>query len=87
MRAEYRGGETHMKMVTWAVGSVLLSASAGLVIAAVMSAAPPARAAELPGCPHAHAAWQATPKTAHPAPATSGHHDYLIATRMGWAIG
>lgn len=74
-----------MKLMTWAVGSVLISLMLALAIGAVVSAAPPAGAAELPGCPHARAPAHAVQKLAHPA-AVSGHHSYFIATRMGWAI-
>jgi len=75
-----------MKLMTWAVGSVLISLMLAMAIGAVVSAAPPPGAAELAGCPHARAAAHAGQKLAHPAAAASGHHSYLIATRMGWAI-
>jgi len=76
-----------MKLMAWAVGSVLISLMLAFAIGAVVSAAPPAGAAELPGCPHARAAAQAGQKLAHPSgAAASGHRSYIIATRMGWAI-
>jgi hypothetical protein len=75
-----------MKLMTWAVGSVLISLVLVLAIGAVVSAAPPAGAAELPGCPRARAAAHAGQKLVHPATAASGRHSYLVATRMGWAI-
>jgi hypothetical protein len=74
-----------MKPMAWAVGSVLISLMLALAIGVAVSAAPPAGATELPGCPHARAAAHAGQKLAHPA-AASGHHSYFIATRMGWAI-
>ena len=72
-----------MKLMTWAVGSVLISLMLALVVAAAVSAAP-AVAAEL-ACPHARAAAHAGQKPAHSAPA-AGRRSYFIATRMGWAI-
>jgi hypothetical protein len=75
-----------MKLMAWAVGSVLISLMLALAIGAVVSAA--AGAAELPGCPHARAAAHAEQRLAHPnaGGASGGHRSYLIATRMGWAI-
>ena len=75
-----------MKLMTWAVGSVLISLMLALTIGSVVSAAPPAGVAELPGCPHARAAAHGGQRLAHPATAASGRHSYFIATRMGWAI-
>ena len=76
-----------MKPMTWAVGSVLISLMLALAISAVVSAAPPPGAGELPSCPHARAAAQAAQKLAHPGTAPSGgHRSYLTAARMGWAI-
>jgi len=74
-----------MKLMTWAVGSVLISLMLALVVAAAVSAAPPVGAAEL-ACPHARAAAHAAQRPARSSPATSGRRSYFIATRMGWAI-
>jgi len=76
-----------MKLVTWAVGSAVLSVALALAVTAVGSAAPAVRAGEFTGCPHARAAAQPVQKVAaRPAPVFYGHHNYIIATRMGWAI-
>ena len=75
-----------MKPMTWAVGSVLIGLMLALAISAVVSAASPPGAGELPSCPHARAASHAAQKLAHPTTTASGHRSYLIAARMGWAI-
>jgi hypothetical protein len=75
-----------MKLMTWAVGSVWISLLLALAISAVVSAAPPTGAGELADCPHARAAAHSAAKLARPTTAASGHHSYLTATRMGWAI-
>ena len=72
-----------MRMTTWAIlGSLAINLMLGLVVAAVFSMPPPARAAESPGCsthPAAHA------RQAPAQPARSGHR-YIVAVRMGWAM-
>jgi len=69
-----------MKLTTtWAVlGSLVINVVLGLLIAALFSVAPPAKAAEL--------AARATQSQARPTPsAPSRKQDYLVAVRMGWA--
>jgi hypothetical protein len=69
-------------MTTWAIlGSLVINLMLSLAIAAVFSA-PPAVAAELPGCSHATA-------PARPAPAQPARSSrrYIVAVRMGWAMG
>jgi hypothetical protein len=74
-----------MRTTTWpGLGSLPVKLTLGLAMAAALSAALPARAAELHACAGSHgAARAATP--ARPAPATSSHRSYLTAVRMGWA--
>jgi hypothetical protein len=77
-----------MKTKTWAAfGSVMINLMLGLVIAAVFSAAPLARADEAHACA-AHAAAHSHPAPAQPAPATTPtRKSYIVAVRMGWAMG
>ena len=73
-----------MRMTTWAIlGSLLINLMLSLALAAVFSVTPAANAAELPGC-----STQATPHT-RPAPAQPARpgHRYIVAVRMGWAMG
>jgi hypothetical protein len=77
-----------MKMTTtWAgvLGSLLITLMLGLAIVTVFGMTP-AGLAE--ACSGAHAATHSKSTAAPPAPAPSGHghHGYLIAVRMGWAI-
>jgi hypothetical protein len=77
-----------MKMTTWAVlGSLVINLMLAMVIAAVFSVAPQAHAAEQQGCSAAHAAVHVKQAPAHAAPAPSGRGGYLVAVRMGWAMG
>jgi hypothetical protein len=71
-----------MRTTTWAIlGSLVINLMLALVIAAVFSASPPARAAESAQCStHAAAAGRQAPAQ----PARSGHR-YIVAVRMGWA--
>ena len=78
-----------MKTRTWAAfGSVIINLMLGLVIAAVFSAAPLARAdvAHSHGCA-AHAAAHTKAAPAQPAPAAPARRSYIVAVRMGWAMG
>jgi len=71
-----------MRTATWAIlGSLCITLTLGVVITAVFSLSPPAKAAELLRCP-AHAAAHAPQAPAQPA--RSGHR-YIVAARMGWA--
>ncbi len=73
-----------MRTTTWAIlGSLVINLVLGLLIATVFSVSPPATAAESTGCP-AHAATQSRQAPAQPA--RSGHR-YIVAVRMGWAMG
>ena len=71
-----------MRTTTWAIlGSLVINLMLALIIAAVLSAPPPARAAEAAQCPTHGAA------PGRPAPAQPGRagHRYIVAVRMGWA--
>jgi hypothetical protein len=73
-----------MRRMTWAIlGSLAINVMLGLAIATVFSVSPPAKAAELPGC-STHATGNTRPAPAQPA--RSGHR-YIVAVRMGWAMG
>ena len=73
-----------MRTMTWAIlGSLAISVMLGLAIATVFSVSPPAKAAELPGR-STHATAHTPPAPAQPA--RSGHR-YIVAVRMGWAMG
>ena len=73
-----------MRVTTWAVlGSLLINLVLGLLVAAVFSVAPPARAAERAPCALGHPVH--TTQTAD-RPALV-HRGYLVAVRMGWAAG
>jgi hypothetical protein len=73
---------------TWAVfGSLLVNLMLGLLVAAVFSVAPSARAADLHGCAGSHAAVHVRQSPQRPAPAAQSHHGYLVDVRMGWAVG
>ncbi len=69
---------------SWAIlGSLVINLMLGMVIAALFSMSPPAKAAESQGC-SANAAAHTRPAAAPPA--RSGHR-YIVAVRMGWAMG
>jgi hypothetical protein len=73
-----------MRMTSWAIlGSLVINLMLSLAIAAVFSAPPAAKAAELPGC-STHTAAPTRPAPAQPA--RSGRR-YIVAVRMGWAMG
>ena len=73
-----------MRVTTWAVvGSLLINLVLGLLVAAVFSVAPPARAAERAPCAVGHPV-HATQTPDRPALV---HRGYLVAVRMGWAGG
>jgi hypothetical protein len=71
-----------MRSTAWAIlGSLVINLMLALVIAAVFSASPPARAAEAAQC----ATHPAPARRSAPAqPARSGPR-YIVAVRMGWA--
>jgi len=73
-----------MRMTTWAIlGSLVINLMLGLVVAAVFSVSRPATAAESAQCPtHASAPSRRAPGQ----PARSGQR-YIVAVRMGWAMG
>ena len=73
-----------MRVTTWAVfGSLLINLVLALLVAAVFSVAPPARAAERAPCALGH------PVHTTPTPDRSAlvHRGYLVAVRMGWGAG
>ncbi len=73
-----------MRRTAWAiVGSLVISLMLGLVATAIFSASPPAGAAETAQCPtHGGRAGRTTPsQPAYP------RHRYIVAVRMGWAMG
>jgi hypothetical protein len=75
-----------MKTKTWGIlGSLAVNLMLGLVVAAVFSVAPVAKAGESHACA-AHAAAHTRPTPAQPAPAPQ-KRSYLTAVRMGWAAG
>ncbi len=73
-----------MRAQAWAIlGSLVINLMLALVVAAVFSASPPVRAAESAQC----SAHPATSGRAAPArPARPGQR-YIVAVRMGWAMG
>jgi hypothetical protein len=76
-----------MKTKTWGVfGSLAVNLILGLVIAALFSVAPAARAGEQRACAE-HAATHAGPSAARPAPPAPSRPSHLVAVRMGWAMG
>ena len=73
-----------MRVTTWAVvGSLLINLVLGLLVAAVFSVAPPARAAESAQC----AVERPMHATQTPDRPALVHRGYLVAVRMGWAGG
>jgi hypothetical protein len=71
-----------MRVTTWAMlGSLLINLVLALLVAAVFSVAPPARAAERAPCALGHP-MHTTQTPDRPAPV---HRGYLVAVRMGWA--
>lgn len=73
-----------MKVTTWAVlGSLLINLVLGLLVAAVFSVAPSARAAERAPC----AVGRAMHATQTPDRPAAVHRGYLVAVRMGWGAG
>ena len=73
-----------MRVTTWAVvGSLLINLVLGLLVAAVFSVAPPARAAERAAC----AGGRTMHTTQTPDRPALVHRGYLVAVRMGWAGG
>jgi hypothetical protein len=84
MRSKNDWEKSVMRVTTWAVlGSLLINLVLGLLVAAVFSVAPPARAAERAPC--------AGGRTLHTAQTPDRpalvHRGYLVAVRMGWAAG
>jgi len=73
-----------MRITTWAVlGSLLINLVLGLLVAAVFSVAPAARAAERAAC----AGGRPVHTTQTPDRPALVHRGYLVAVRMGWAAG
>ena len=73
-----------MKLTTtWAVfGSLVINLALGLLIAAVFSVAPAAKAAEPAEMPA-----RTTPsQDRSPPPAPTPKQDHVVAVRMGWAV-
>src|SRR5260370_38057344 len=76
--------ESAMRVTTWAVlGSLLINLVLGLLVAAVFSVAPSARAAERAPC----AVGRTTHATQTPDRPAVVHRGYLVAVRMGWGAG
>ena len=79
-------GETLMQKAASALlGSLLINLVLGLSMAAVLAAS--AATAPPPRCGTAHAPARPTQPPARPAPAAPGHNGYVVAARMGWAMG
>jgi hypothetical protein len=73
-----------MRVTTWAVlGSLLINLVLGLLVAAVFSVAPSARAAERAPC----AVGRTTHATQTPDRPAVAHRGDLVAVRMGWGAG
>ena len=73
-----------MRVTTWAVlGSLLINLVLALLVAAVFSVAPPARAAERAPC----ALGYPVHTTRTPDRPALVHRGYLVAVRMGWGAG
>jgi len=84
MRSKNGREESIMRVTSWAVlGSLLINLVLALLVAAVFSVAPPARAAERAPCALGHPA-HTTPTPDRPALV---HRGYLVAVRMGWGAG
>src|SRR3977135_28624 len=84
MRSRNCREESVMRVTTWAVfGSLLINRVLALLVAAVFSVAPPARAAERAPCALGHPV-HTTQTPDRPALVHRGH---LVAVRMGWAAG
>jgi len=84
MRSKNGCEERVMRVTTWAVlGSLLINLVLGLLVAAVFSVAPPARAAER--APYALGHPVHTART--PDRPALVHRGYLVAVRMGWGAG
>ncbi len=74
-----------MRVTSWAVlGSLLINLVLALLVAAVFSVAPPARAAERAPCALGQHPAHTTPTPDRPALV---HRGYLVAVRMGWGAG
>jgi hypothetical protein len=77
-----------MRITAWAIaGSLLINLVLGLLVAAAFSIGPPAQAAEATHCAGQHAVHP--PRTpAQPAPSGgTARPSYVVAARMGWAVG
>ena len=73
-----------MRTRGWAIlGSLVINLMLALVIAAVFSASPPARAAEAAQC----ATHPAPARGSAPAQRGRSGQRYIVAVRMGWAMG
>jgi len=84
MRSKNGWEESAMRVTTWAVlGSLLINLVLGLLVAAVFSVTPPARAAERTPC----AVGRTTHTTQTPDRPALVHRGYLVAVRMGWGAG
>jgi len=73
------------------LGALLINLLFGLSMAAVLGAAAGAGTPAPPRCSAVHAPARTTvpaaPPAAHPVPGTPGHNGYVVAARMGWAMG
>jgi hypothetical protein len=77
-----------MKMTTWAVlGALLVALVLAVRIAPVFSATPGQHVTRLQPNARTHAAQHTRPSASGSASAASAHRSYLVAARMGWAIG
>jgi hypothetical protein len=71
------------------LGALLVNLLFGLSMAAVLGASTRAATPVPPRCSAVHAPATAppAPPAAHPTPRTPGHNGYVVAARMGWAMG
>ena len=73
-----------MRMTSWAIlGSLVINLTLALVMASLFSASLPARATESAQC----STHPAAPTRQAPAPPARSGHRYIVAVRMGWAMG
>ena len=73
-----------MRMWTWAIlGSLVINLMLGATVAALFSVSPPAQAVEASACPTP----LPTQARQTPAQSTRSRPRYIVAVRMGWAMG
>jgi hypothetical protein len=73
-----------MRMTSWAIlGSLVINLMLALVMASIFSVSLPARATESAQC----STHPGAPTRQAPAPPARSGHRYIVAVRMGWAMG